>query len=105
MTLKPRLYLFVPFSQACLVLCPGGHFKGQLTGLGLVYVNGTVDGDICVYRLSLGPNAVIRGNITCQQIEMSGTAKIQGNLNISPTVQIRNDYDEESTKELIHDQL
>lgn len=69
-----------------------------------MYINGTVDGDICVYKLSLGPNAVIRGNITCQQIEMSSSAKINGNLNISPSLQINNDFDEEISKDLIPDQ-
>jgi cytoskeletal protein CcmA (bactofilin family) len=70
----------------------------------LVYINGNVEGDISVYRLSLGPSAIVFGNVTCQQIEMSSSAKFTGQLNVSPTIVIPGDSEEES-KDLISEQL
>lgn len=85
------------------MLCPGGQFKGHLKGLGLVYINGKVQGDITVHKLSLGPKAEVTGNITCQQIEMSSQAKVNGNLKISPSTEIPDEDNLEVMKEMIHD--
>lgn len=76
-------------------MCHGACFRGHLKGLGLVYINGVVEGDISVYRLSLGPQAVVKGNILCQQIEMINGAQINGKLNISPQTEIPSEEDSE----------
>jgi len=74
--------------NAALIICKGGSFHGNLTGLGTVYVDGKVQGEIFVRQLYLGPHAVIRGNVSCQQLSVSGSASIVGKLNVSPNLEI-----------------
>lgn len=88
---------------ACLVLCKTGIFKGNLCGLGTVYINGKVEGDITVERLALGPAAVVTGNISCRSIEMTGKAQILGQLNVSPNLILPND-NSTNQSHLIEDQ-
>jgi cytoskeletal protein CcmA (bactofilin family) len=54
----------------------------------LVYINGLVEGDISVFQLCLGPQAVIKGNILCRELEMVNGAQLSGMLNISPQAEI-----------------
>lgn len=69
--------------QASLLLCKGGSFVGNIFGLQVAYIDGKLKGDIFVENVSLGPNAIIFGNITCKSIQISPTARLSGLLDVS----------------------
>lgn len=80
---------------AGLIICHGGTFVGNLCGLGLVYVDGSLQGEICVNNLFLGPNAVVKGNIKCRQLSVSATASISGKMSVSPSLDIKDAHHEQ----------
>jgi cytoskeletal protein CcmA (bactofilin family) len=78
-------------NDASLVVSRGGSFSGDLVGLGTVYIDGKVHGNVRVARLFLGPHAIVRGDIYCKQMSVAATASIIGQLHVSPKVNITNE--------------
>lgn len=61
---------------------------GNIIGIGLVYIDGKVEGEIRVAKLMLGPNASVHGDIHCQKLYVMGSASIEGNLNVCPDLEL-----------------
>lgn len=74
--------------EAAMVICENASFLGDISGLGPVYIDGYVRGNIFVDNLGLGPHAVIEGSIFCKRVEVAGNAIIQGQLHISKSTDI-----------------
>lgn len=90
--------------DAGLVLCSSGTFLGDICGLGVVYVDGKVKGNIFVDHLGLGPNAQVHGNVFCKRIEVAGSASIIGQLLVNTNTQIPTSYVERAALPLVEEQ-
>ena len=90
--------------DAGLVLCSSGTFLGDICGLGIVYVDGKVKGNIFVDHLGLGPNAQVHGNVFCKRIEVAGSGSVIGQLLVSASAQIPTGYIERAKQPFVVEQ-
>ncbi len=63
-------------------------------GLSSAFVDGKIVGDIHVGSLSIGPNAVIYGDITCQTISIRKGSTIVGRVKTSQTMELTSYFPE-----------
>jgi cytoskeletal protein CcmA (bactofilin family) len=95
--------VFAP-PDAGLVLCSSATFVGDISGLGVVYIDGTVRGNIFVEHLGVGPNANIFGSVFAQRLEVAEHATIQGQAHIGESIQIPTAYVKKAEQPLVEDE-
>ncbi|RYH20221.1 hypothetical protein EON65_24160 [archaeon] len=78
--------------DANLVISRSGTYRGDIRGLGSVFIDGKIHGNIYALRLFLGPHAAVRGDIHCQRFSCSGTASVVGRLHINPNAPINTSF-------------
>jgi cytoskeletal protein CcmA (bactofilin family) len=76
-------------SASCLTA--GLHVKGDISGREDLHVDGTVEGRINLepYKLSVGPNAKLTGDVFAREVIVHGSVK--GNLRVRDRIEIKKD--------------
>lgn len=69
--------------KAGLIIGETGTLIGNVMGIGCMYVEGKVVGNISVESLTLAKNAVVHGDVSCRSISVVPDATIIGQLHIS----------------------
>ena len=68
---------------ATMVLHPTADIEGQISAGDLV-TNGTLTGTVSASKIAIGSTAVVQGELTCEIIEVSAGARIDGRINHVP---------------------
>ena len=68
-----------------MLISHGGVYIGNIRNLARVYVNGKMVGNMLgIQSVTLGPNASVHGDITCQSLEVHPDSVLVGSLHATP---------------------
>ena len=66
----------------------GTHINGDITSKGFFRIDGAVEGTVSTpSKVVLGKNAVVKGNLSCENADIAGS--FSGNLNVSQLLTLR----------------
>ncbi|MDC1312728.1 polymer-forming cytoskeletal protein [Flavobacteriaceae bacterium] len=66
----------------------GTHINGDITSKGFFRIDGAVEGTVSTpSKVVLGKNAVVKGNLSCENADIAGG--FSGNLNVSQLLTLR----------------
>ena len=54
------------------IISEGFSFKGDIASNGTLHVDGTIDGNLKVDGITIGPNGVVHGSVVCQRLHVKG---------------------------------
>lgn len=61
--------------RSCSVLSHELRAVGRIESLGVVYIHGTVEGDVCAPKVVVCADGYLRGNVAAQEAILDGTIK------------------------------
>lgn len=86
-TTKPAAPVAETQTKIGTIVGPGAVFDGNLTAPETIRLDGTINGNLsCEKNLILGPEGCIKGNITAQNVVISG--KVEGDIVVRGKIEL-----------------